>query len=434
MVLHRLLSLETPDLPEPDLSKTVPEDAVYGTELGDFGPDYRLIRSNSDIDARPGHKSAKGKSVAGFFFGYDLHLAVAVKAFHYFGDRAKGDFGPELLPFVLGLCLQPAGTNPAIAGLEAIAMALSAAPHIREVIADRAYTNKASTFNRELHKLGINVVMDYSKPEVKRHKVINIEGHEMRFHCGTCLHPWTPASMRKPPANLKDEALADWYTVRNRYYRYTETQTYDDGRKRMNCPVHDERVKIAATASTNARDVPLVPTPKGKITCCGGSVTMKLEQLDRYQNAAFGTRAWRRSYGRRNQVENVNKEIRRTSGLADESCKKFGFIAHLIAAAAAVCAHNIRQARKYREQAEAGDATTQDTAAETDTTPQDAPTPTGTETETAQTQTTEQTQPRNTESENTPEPNHTPTPLSPTTAHIDPPHADAPANRDRAPP
>ena len=362
LVKHRLDSLVSSDLDEPDLKQQLPRGAVFGTQIGDFGPDNRLIRSR-DPDARPGHKSAKGKSVAGFFLGYDLHLAVAVKGFRYHGDRAEATLGPEVLPFIVGISLKAAATNPAIAGLEAVATARSVAPLIREVLADRAYTNKATAFNRALHEMGIDVVMDHNKPEVQRDKLAAIAGkHQVRFHCGTCLHPSTPASMRTPPANLTGEALADWYTMRNRFYRYSVTQSYPDGRKRMKCPVHDQRIKTAATANTNHRDVPLMPTPKGSNICCSGHVTMTLESLDKHQDTPYGTHAWLMSYARRNQVENVNKELRRTSGLDDESCVKFGYVAHAIASAAASCAHNIRQARKYREQAAQPNAAHDNTA------------------------------------------------------------------------
>ena len=302
LVKHRLDSLVWSDLDEPDLKQQLPRGAVFGTQIGDFGPDDRLIRSR-DPDARPGHKSAKGKSVAGFFLGYDLHLAVAVKGFRYHGDRAEATFGPEVLPFIVGISLKAAATNPAIAGLEAVAMARSVAPLIREVLADRAYTNKAIAFNRALHEMGIDVVMDYNKPEVQRDKLAVIAGkHQVRFHCGTCLHPSTPASMRTPPANLTGEALADWYTMRNRFYRYSVTQSYPDGRKRMKCPVHDQRIKTAATANTNHRDVPLMATPKGSNICCSGHVTMTLESLDKHQDTPYGTHAWLMSYARRNQA------------------------------------------------------------------------------------------------------------------------------------
>ncbi|WP_419865380.1 hypothetical protein [Candidatus Poriferisodalis sp.] len=366
LVEHRLDSLLESGLDEPDLKELLPEEAVFGTKIGNFGPDYRLIRSY-DIDARPGHKSAKGKSKAGFFLGYDLHLAVAVRDFTFRGDRAKAKLGPEVLPFILGVSVKPAATNPAVAGLEVAAMARGIAPQIRDVIADRAYTNKADTFNRALHSLGIDVVTDYTKEERIRDRVVTINRtHQIRFHCGTFLHPWTPQSLRSPPAKFKGEALADWYRQRNRYYRYTQNQSYDDGRKRMTCPVHDKRAKIAATANFNNRhDAPLLPTPKGKKLCCEGHVTISLELLDKYQDTPYGTAAWFLSYGRRNQVENANKELRRTSGLHDESCVKFGLVAHIIASAAAVCAYNIRQARKHRKQQEKAAAEADDQTADT---------------------------------------------------------------------
>lgn len=59
--------------------------------------------------------------------------------------------------------------------------------------------------------------------------------------------------------------------------------------------------------------------------------------------------------------------LRRTSGLHDESCAKFGLTAHAIASAAAVCAYNIRQAGKHRKQQEQAAAEADDEQAATPT-------------------------------------------------------------------
>ncbi|MDE0134177.1 MAG: hypothetical protein OXH86_04015 [Acidimicrobiaceae bacterium] len=83
--------------------------------------------------------------------------------------------------------------------------------------------------------------------------------------------------------------------------------------------MHDKRAKIAATATSNNRnDAPLLPAPKGKKICCEGHITISLELPDKCQDTPYGSAAWFRSYGRRNQVENANKELRRTSGLHDD--------------------------------------------------------------------------------------------------------------------
>ena len=63
----------------------------------------------------------------------------------------------------------PANTHTALTGLNAILATLELFPNLKEVIADRGYTRFGKDFVRPIHRLGINIVMDYNKDQQKTH-------------------------------------------------------------------------------------------------------------------------------------------------------------------------------------------------------------------------------------------------------------------------
>ena len=65
------------------------------------------------------------------------------------------------------------------------------------------------------------------------------------------------------------------------------------------------------------------------------------DQLDNYQNVPYGTAAWQRSYGRRNQVENTNSRLRDKGALEPGACRALGVIARTICALAAAVTYNL---------------------------------------------------------------------------------------------
>ena len=54
------------------------------------------------------------------------------------------------------------------------------------------------------------------------------------------------------------------------------------------------------------KNAPFVARTDDAEYCCPGRVTVPVEYLDRYQSIPYGTTAWKKSYGRRNQIENLN--------------------------------------------------------------------------------------------------------------------------------
>ena len=79
--------------------------------------------------------------------------------------------------------------------------------------------------------------------------------------------------------------------------------------------------------------------------CCKGLVTIPVDKLDYWQPTPWGTRAWKASYVRRLQVENVNSMVKADGGLDPKMCRARGLGAHTLAALAAAIAHNLKLAK-----------------------------------------------------------------------------------------
>ena len=80
--------------------------------------------------------------------------------------------------------------------------------------------------------------------------------------------------------------------------------------------------------------------------CCGGVVTIKVEDLDDYQLIPYGTPAWRTAYGRRNLVETVNSMFKPDKGREIGRCQAFGLAANTMASIALSVAHNLKETVK----------------------------------------------------------------------------------------
>ena len=166
---HRLREREDANLMEPTLRT---DKGPTTNKIGKPGSDGRIIRGH-DHDARLGYKTGTAREKPRILLGYDLHLATAVPG----AKKWPGD--PDILAFekappgfILSMILAPGSTNPGPIGLDLVAEAKQIAPGINEVIADRGYTNKRTTFCRELHRQGMNVVMDYNPNELKTPKTV----------------------------------------------------------------------------------------------------------------------------------------------------------------------------------------------------------------------------------------------------------------------
>ena len=86
--------------------------------------------------------------------------------------------------------------------------------------------------------------------------------------------------------------------------------------------------------------------PTGTTRCCGGVVTIKVEDLDDYQLIPYGTPAWQTAYGRRNLVETVNSMFKPDKGREIGRCQAFGLAANTMASIALAVAHNLKETVK----------------------------------------------------------------------------------------
>ena len=106
-------SLETPDLPEPELPtpRQQPNTEKSRFKLGPDGSES--IRSAKTLHARPTYKSATSSEPAHIVLGYDVHLGTAVRSATWTGDLTRVAFGPAPPPFITAICvLRPAPPTP----------------------------------------------------------------------------------------------------------------------------------------------------------------------------------------------------------------------------------------------------------------------------------------------------------------------------------
>lgn len=347
---HRKDVLDNPDLEEPALR---PRKVQQEPRIGQHGPDGRLVRSH-DPHARPGWGSATGKRKAGVFLGYDVTIVVATYSLTWRGYMNSPGAARNHSPaYILSMAVNPAGENPGPTGFDAVQRALEVAPNIAEVIADRAYTVKRLDFNRPLHELGINVVMDQPQRVVKRADLRRINGkdatHIVVEHCGGYYVDWMPEDLWTPPEDLTEQEKIAWFNNRAQKYRYSPlgTTKSKDGKVtgiRFKCPVHAKRLKIKGSTAASAGNLLTAAGPLGG-QCCQGTLTIPLAMLDLYQTHLYYTRAWKGSYSRRPQVENVLGMIQDKFGLEPGSCRASRLAPHAIAATALAVVHNIRLTR-----------------------------------------------------------------------------------------
>ena len=372
---HRRDILDDPDLTEPEDKKR--HLAADAEKLGiKVGRDGRIIRGK-DPDMRVGWATATAKRKARFFVGYDLHIVVLCRSIAWQGDPRRYQMGPKRPLYVLSMTMVPAGTNPGPLGYDAVMKAREIAPKIREVIADRAYTVKRETFLRPLHEQNINVVMDYPKTDPIK---LGKREQPAIMNCGTILPTWVASDRlvlpehlrgRYPPGTteeqrkeltkeqrkqLRDKQRRDrqeWYAKRAKEDRWStngRASSNNKGSTRpMLCPVHAGRAAARDTAASYT--APFTKTGDG--ACCGGQVSVKLEDLDFYQDHPFGTPVWWKSYHRRSVVESVIGKLKK-QGLRGGACQAFGLAANTLAAAANIVAYNkkltAKKERKKRRQ------------------------------------------------------------------------------------
>lgn len=334
-----------------------------------LGPDGKLIRC-ADPDARAGHRSASaatGHKATGFL-GYNVTLAVLTRLVLTQGNSTKpGDAVPC---YIAGISVDPASFHPGIAARKAVEDALAIAPGLEEVLTDMGISQHGEAFVRPMHELGLDVIRDLKANEAQM-KMIEVGTGKHRQHLlavdGMFFSPWLPKRFHQVPDGLSKEQLQEWYEQRARF-RWSRTQRFDNGDMQFRCPQCAGRITTNLTTHRKRarpnKSAPFVTVTHHDDNCCKGLVTIPVDELDYWQPTPWGTAAWRESYSRRLQVENVNSMVKADGGLAPSMCRARGIGAHTLAALMACIAHNLNEAKKDPDADDANSSTGADDGTE----------------------------------------------------------------------
>ena len=281
-----------------------------------------------------------------------------VRSASWSGQPDQCKLGPEVPPYILGLSVDPASDEVGHIGHRVVSDVLNIAPGLREVIADRGFTQARKTFNRPLHKMGLDLVMDYKVTTAARTRALSVGAYEYGTHqwpqslhvCGGALFPtWMP-SMFRTTKGLTKKFRSKRLEDRARY-RWARVQRCADGSMKFRCPQCSGRLATNLTTHNGRKpnkSAPDIAVPRSG-ECCNGLTTVPVKNLDLWQPIPWGTRAWEMSYHRRSQVENVNGMLKINGGLSHGSCRAKGIGAHIFAAlalaVALAVAHNLNLQR-----------------------------------------------------------------------------------------
>ena len=255
----------------------------------------------------------------------------------------------SLIP--LHMKLVPANPDVAPIALECIEWASKIASNRREVIADPMYTMKDKRLNRRLHQEALRVVMKLNKQELTkiRELMLGRNGHRLIEHCGTFFPWWLPEELHTPPPALKGKKRRKWFD-RRAICRYSIDEiSKDDGSIRMMCPQCAGRIRSNLKTRNPKvgvkKNAPFIARTDEAEYCCPGRVTIPVEHLDRYQPIPYGTTAHKKSYDRRNQIENLNGILRNKGGLENKWCHAFGDAARFVGSVMMGVAYLLRETK-----------------------------------------------------------------------------------------
>ena len=341
-----------------DMAEQITAIAIDSTFLvawatpGAYSPDKGSTDEpcSADRHASWGHRSATSKRKAGMRLGFDLHITVGVRPCDWKGRTDSANLGEPVPIMPLHMKLVPADPNVAPIALPCIEWTRRLAPNVEEVLADRMYTMKNESYNRRLHAEALRVVMDQTVIDVQR--VRNLElgrnKHELIEHCGTFFPVSLDEELYRPDPELKGKKLREWYD-RRAIYRYSPVDTFDEGSIQLQCPQCAGRIRSnLKTRNRKAKPnktAPFIVRTDDAEYCCPGKVTVPLAELDHYQSIPYGTTAWKKSYNRRNQIENLNGMLRDKGGLEDRWCRSLEIGARFVGSLMMAVAHGMRETR-----------------------------------------------------------------------------------------
>ena len=314
-------------------------------------------RHGLDPDATRSHRSANSERESGLFYGYFLTPCIAVKARRRTRSTKKAKFGDDVPAYAVSMIFRTAAASVADSGLDAMGEALKLCPNISEVVADRGYTQLGPTFNRDIHRINIDITMDYKAPMLTSAKPVRLgpSKYPAFFHAGTFLHAFTPPNWRVPPAGLKGNKLKEFYTERAKRFGLVANQNLPDGAKQFSSPVRDGRLNIDPDRRSALGGQPLYLPPPDLNEIFGdvpdeifhqGLINATVEELDYHQSPPFGTPIHDQCYGRRNPSENIFSQTKDANGLSKKLNRTMGIAPRHIMCLARCIWYNLKRTRQ----------------------------------------------------------------------------------------
>ena len=195
---------------------------------------------------------------------------------------------PDVPPYILNFSVDPASNNVGHISTRVVRDALSIAPGIREVLADRGITQLREAFVRAVHQLGLDITMDLKKDEIRTTMIaVGTGKHKQHLYTaeGAFYPLWLPNYFKEVPEGLTTKELRTWYAKRARY-RWSAGQRVDGGIQ-FQCPQCAGRVVTnLKTHRKNVRpnkSAPSVEVTHNADSCCKGLATIPFDMLDRWQ-------------------------------------------------------------------------------------------------------------------------------------------------------
>ncbi len=157
-------------------------------EIGELDMRSRLRRSACP-DCRGGWRTATNKVPAGPFNGFYGHAVTLAADAIWSGNPHRIRIGAAPPMFSPHIKSVPANNDIALSGLNAILATLEQFPNVTTVIADLGYTRYGKDFVRPLHRLGIDIVMDYDDDHKKKAELVKVRLKAKNKHCSSTAAP-----------------------------------------------------------------------------------------------------------------------------------------------------------------------------------------------------------------------------------------------------
>ena len=314
-----------------------------------LGADRKLQRCKHDPPARGGRRSASSETnhTSVFFVGYFATILTACRDYSY--SHKSFRLKEDIVPYVLALSCDPASEDCAPIARELCRAFKGAHRPFRTVTADREFTPRISLVEW-LHANGIDTIMDYARPLTEKITTVTV-GDRVRValqFCGDFFPLCIPEEFKNlPDSSLTEDKTLEFYEALAKW-RYVPNGPPDaNGTRQFICPQCAGHVRFAAKTRMgkyrhgNHPGLSLGP-PFSQQWCCNGSISIRVEDLNRWQPVPWGTRAHQQLYAAgRNRIENTNGIVKEDGGLSKKSCQASGVPAHSMTALALAVVSNV---------------------------------------------------------------------------------------------